>query len=44
LSAHRGNDPARILRTRTFATVIGPVRFDARGEIASPRIVVKSLN
>lgn len=43
-AARAGGDPRSILSARPFRTILGTVRFSARGEIRAPRIVVRPAN
>lgn len=42
-SARRRGDLAAIMRSTTFATAIGPIRFDRRGDVIAPQIVVRKI-
>jgi ABC-type branched-subunit amino acid transport system substrate-binding protein len=42
-TAH-GTPLIRLLRVTTFTTAIGAVRFNANGDIANPKIVIKKIN
>jgi ABC-type branched-subunit amino acid transport system substrate-binding protein len=43
-AAQAGGDPRAFLRSRSVATILGTVRFDDRGEVQAPAIVVSPAN
>ncbi|MGH7684884.1 MAG: hypothetical protein ACREMT_11105, partial [Vulcanimicrobiaceae bacterium] len=43
-AARGGGDPRVLLRNRRFGTILGTVRFNNRGELEAPAIVVRPAN